>query len=414
MSAHYDAVIIGGGVAGSSCAILLAHAGWSVALVEKQDFPRRKVCGECIAASNLALLDTLGIGEKFRAIAGPALRRAAWCSGEAMIQAALPPLAETVGAKYPWGRALGREHLDTLLLGRAREVGATILQPCSVRSVDHGDGVHGCNVIDAQGCAQLIQANVLIDAHGSWQHGPLAHSARPRRSRASDLFAFKANFSSAHLQDGVLPVLAFAGGYGGMVQGDHGLLTLACCVRRDRLQRWREQCRGVTAGEAVQTLLGREIRAVRDALRGARREGGWLAVGPIWPRIGKAQPAAGVYAVGNSAGEAHPILGEGISMAIQSAFLLCERLIDGADDVGSSYARAWRRAFAPRIRLAAIYAHIAMNPVANRALLPLLKIWPQLISAGARWGGKARCAVDARRFSAFQPSETHSRMLSDR
>jgi heterodisulfide reductase subunit A-like polyferredoxin len=62
MRSVFDAVIVGAGPAGSSAAILLARAGWSVALVEKQRFPRRKVCGECIAASNLSLLDALGIG----------------------------------------------------------------------------------------------------------------------------------------------------------------------------------------------------------------------------------------------------------------------------------------------------------------------------------------------------------------
>ena len=59
---RFDAVIVGAGPAGSTAAILLARAGWSVALVEKQRFPRRKVCGECLAASNLPLLDALGIG----------------------------------------------------------------------------------------------------------------------------------------------------------------------------------------------------------------------------------------------------------------------------------------------------------------------------------------------------------------
>ena len=74
MQASFDAIIIGAGPAGSSAAILLARAGWSVALVEKQVFPRRKVCGECIAASNLPLLDALGIGDAFDAAAGPELR----------------------------------------------------------------------------------------------------------------------------------------------------------------------------------------------------------------------------------------------------------------------------------------------------------------------------------------------------
>ena len=43
-----DAVIVGAGPAGSAAAFLLARAGWSVALIEKEVFPRRKVCGECV------------------------------------------------------------------------------------------------------------------------------------------------------------------------------------------------------------------------------------------------------------------------------------------------------------------------------------------------------------------------------
>jgi 2-polyprenyl-6-methoxyphenol hydroxylase-like FAD-dependent oxidoreductase len=395
MLTRYDAIIVGAGVSGSTCAILLAQSGWTVALVEKQAFPRRKVCGECIAASNLVLLDALGIGEKFRAIAGAPLRRVAWCNGDTMIQAPLPQLA---GSQYPWGRALGREHLDTLLLERARELGAAILQPCSVQSVDQFEGQHRCTTIDPAGNALVIEADTLIDAHGSWQRGPLRDHNPPRQPRASDLFAFKANFSSAQLPEGVLPVLAFAGGYGGMVQGDHELLTLACCIRRDRLHRCRQEHRGVAAGEAVQKFLEQEIRVVRETLRGAHREGAWLAVGPIRPRIRRARLATGMFAVGNAAGEAHPILGEGISMAMQSAFLLCERLA-GHSSNRVDYATAWRRTFAPRIRLAALYAHIAMRPMVNRAVLPLLRRWPRLLSISARLGGKVNCAVDTSQLS---------------
>jgi 2-polyprenyl-6-methoxyphenol hydroxylase-like FAD-dependent oxidoreductase len=391
MSARSAAIIIGAGVAGSTCAILLAEAGWNVTLVEKQTFPRRKVCGECVSASNLGLLDALGVGAAFAAIAGAPLRRVAWCAGDAMIQAPLPPLA---GDGHAWGRALGREHLDTLLLDRARELGATVLQPCTARSADQHGGRHGCTIVDAEGGTQRIEADVLIDAHGSWQRGPLADQETSRRKRPGDLFAFKANFSSARLPEGLLPVLAFAGGYGGMVQGDHGLLTLACCIRRDRLHACRQQHADIAAGEAVQKLLQQEIRAVRETLQGARREGLWLAVGPIRPRICNARRSAGSFSVGNAAGEAHPILGEGISMAMQSAFLLCDRLL-GRTSTSSDYAATWRRAFAGRMRWAALYAHIAMHPLANRAVLPLLKRWPRLLSISARLGGKVRCVVDA-------------------
>ena len=56
MSTTFDAIIIGAGPAGSTAAIRLASAGWSVAIAEKRQFPRRKVCGECMAASNLLSL----------------------------------------------------------------------------------------------------------------------------------------------------------------------------------------------------------------------------------------------------------------------------------------------------------------------------------------------------------------------
>src|SRR5471032_1589115 len=100
MQTDYDAIIVGAGPAGSTAAILLALAGWSVALVEKQRFPRRKVCGECIAASNLSLLDALGIGTAFDSVAGPELRQVALMRGDQTIIADLP---ESTHAKYRWG-----------------------------------------------------------------------------------------------------------------------------------------------------------------------------------------------------------------------------------------------------------------------------------------------------------------------
>ena len=126
METSFDAVIIGAGPAGSAAAIWLARAGWSVALVEKQAFPRRKVCGECMAASNRPLLDALGIGAAFEDAAGPELRQVALMCGEHTLTADLPA-AEHPG--YAWGRALGRETLDTLLLEEALAAGAQVFQP---------------------------------------------------------------------------------------------------------------------------------------------------------------------------------------------------------------------------------------------------------------------------------------------
>ena len=401
MKTSFDAIIMGAGPAGSTAAILLARAGWKVALVEKQRFPRRKVCGECIAASNLPLLDALGIGPQFDASAGPALRQVALMQGARSFIADLPPAHH---ARHAWGRALGRETLDTLLLAQAGKAGAVVLQPWSVQSFGGPAGNHHCEVraIDSAH-TMALQAPVLIAAHGSWETLPSGHAARPPERRPSDLFAFKANFSGATLAAGLLPVLSFDGGYGGMVVADQGVLTLACCIRRDTLAACRAAAPGLRAGEAVEALLKRECRGVAEALRDARPDGVWLAAGPIAPGI-RLRPDDSVFRVGNAAGEAHPIIGEGMSMAMQSAWLLCEQLLrpdrrrgDASQaawqrGVGERYADEWRRQFAARLRLAAAFAHLAMRPRVAAPLLALLSGWPALLTQAARWGGKTRSA----------------------
>ncbi|MEO7241455.1 MAG: FAD-dependent oxidoreductase, partial [Variovorax sp.] len=230
---HFDAVIIGAGPAGASAAILLARAGWSVALVEKQRFPRRKVCGECIAASNLPLLDALGIGAAFEASAGPELRHVALMRGNEQVMAALPAASD---ARWRWGRALGRETLDTLLLESARAAGATVLQPWSVQAINGGAGDWRCTAraVDQEDLLSL-RAPITIAAHGSWEVLPSARPAQREARHPGQLFAFKANFSGASLPAGLLPVLSFDGGYGGMVVADQGITTVACCIRADRL-----------------------------------------------------------------------------------------------------------------------------------------------------------------------------------
>ena len=405
MQTSYEAIIIGAGPAGSSAAILLARAGWTVALLEAKRFPRRKVCGECIAASNLPLLDALGLGESLRRHAGPELRRVAlWC-GEDSVTAALPAGAD--GHPH-WGYALGREHLDLLLLERARATGATVLQPSkaiAVRREAHGAG-YEVNATDAASGSLTLRAPVVIQANGSWQPPPADGARRERERRAADLLGFKASFRGATLDDGLLPVLAFAGGYGGMVVASDGLATLACCIRRDRLHVCRRGAAGTRAGETIEALLRCECRGVRDALVHASRVGPWLAAGPVRPGVRLGGGHSGAFLIGNAAGEVHPIIGEGISMALQSAWLLCEELTGFPEalrcdmrgemrrrQIEQRYASRWRAHFSGRMRLAACFAHAAMRPGVTAPLLPLLRRAPGLLGIAARVSGKTHSAV---------------------
>jgi flavin-dependent dehydrogenase len=389
----YDAVVIGGGPAGAAAGLLLARAGWSVLVLERKAFPRPKVCGEYLSATNLALLDALGVGAAFRAAAGPEVRRVGVFSGRHMLRGDLPSLGRAGG----WGRALGRERLDTLLLAETVRAGADVRQPWApVRLQREGDRCRGwAEAVGGTGRLEFTTP-VIVAAHGSWERGRLPTQPLAPPPQPSDLFGFKAHFRNADLPRDLMPLLAFPGGYGGFVHSDDDRVTLSCCIRRDRLQRIR---RASAAGEDVEAYVAETVPGVRLALAGATRDGAWLAAGPIRPGIRLRRPP-GVFAVGNAAGEAHPVVAEGISMALQSAWLLADRLAPRRGKAPESlaaaavdYARAWRRGFGPRLRASSVVAHLAMHPNAAAALVPLLKYFPAVLTWAARLAGKARRVV---------------------
>jgi flavin-dependent dehydrogenase len=376
----YDAIVIGAGPAGGVTALMLARAGWSIALVEKSEFPRRKVCGEYLSPTNHPLFAELGLAGAITAAAGPEIRRMALYARDAAPTAPLPRPAGT-----GWGRAIGRETLDTLLRDAAVTAGAELHQPFAVTARAYDGGQHHV-MLTHRAESRSLRSRILIDAAGNADRPPAPH-------RSGDLLGVKAHFNGADLPPDLMPLLIFPGGYGGLVTTSENRVTFGCCIRRDVIDRARAATQG-PAPEAILAYVKHHCEAVARVLRHASLAGPWLGTGPIAPGI-RPRYAEATFRVGTAAGETHPLVGEGMSMAMQAAWLLATSLTTTANEAAAAqaYAAAWRRRFAPRIHAAAMFAHLAMRPEAISLLLPLLTRLPALLTFGAAHSGKTRLVV---------------------
>ena len=59
MTEKFDVIICGAGPAGATCALALGYSDLKVALIDKSNFPRDKICGDAIAAYVPKVLNTI-------------------------------------------------------------------------------------------------------------------------------------------------------------------------------------------------------------------------------------------------------------------------------------------------------------------------------------------------------------------
>ena len=326
-----DVTIIGGGPAGSTAAILLARAGWDVTLVEQSRFPRDKVCGECLSALGFEVLTRLGLAAQFRALAPTALRYGeVHAAGGRSMRITLPASM--------WG--LSRAALDGMLLDEARAAGARVLQPARCEAIQPSPLIRD---LTTNAVRTLKASHVIVaDGKASFAADP------PRRTRD---FGIKAHFVNVDGPRHTIELFGVRGSYGGLAAIEGGRWNAAFSVPADRLK----ACRGDVGALFDEIIAENPVLARR--LLTAQRVGPWLAsplprfsVRRFWP--------SGVIPVGNAAGAIEPIGGEGMGLAMRSAELAAENLLDGYD--APKLRRAYRQLWNVR-RIACRAAGIAAS-----------------------------------------------------
>lgn len=349
MPASIDAIVVGAGPAGSAASITLAGRGYRTLVLEKDVFPRHKVCGAYLAAGALPCLKKLDAEAAVLRLEPERIERGS------------VHLASGVSIKFTLpspGLGISRFALDDLLAQRAAESGAAIrfgVRVAGVARAGTGFRVHLAG-------AETLDARAVIGAWGRWDalDRSLERVFVARRGRFLGWSGELAGDAAALA--GQVRLYMFQGGYCGLSRVEGGVANVAGVVSAGVL-------RTIGGGWDAVMAHARASNAALDAdLSGLKpRPAGFLGTGPVF-FTAKPPSESGLLMVGDAAGMLDPFSGQGQAAALASGLLAGEmaaRCLSGEiapADLPRAYSAAWRARFAGRFAWSALFRRFMLHP----------------------------------------------------
>lgn len=368
MAERAEIAIVGGGLAGASAALRLARAGREVVLFERERGTHEKVCGAFLAAPALAELAALGID--------------VWREGAvALSTVTLSDRRRAARVRLPFPAAsLSRGRLDRAVLAQAARAGAAIREGEGVSRIEPaGAGVRVVTPAGSLEARTLVVAtgklNLRGEPRGKGLHGGLAGLKSPMALTPA---------GRAALGDGV-DVVAFAGGYGGIQATEDGGANVCVAVSLEALRRHG------AARDVFATLAHAGERAAA-ILEGAAPAGPLKTIGAIPYGFVRRDGSAG-YFLGDQAAVIPSFCGEGMGIALVSARLAADAILEGRGS--AAFQADFARRVRPRVLAATLLQRALCTPAGRGATVALAATAPALARtvAGAM---RTPCALPTR------------------
>ena len=365
-------VIVGAGPAGASAAIRLAKDDFTVCLIERERFPRPKLCGEFISPECFRHFRDLNVFDEMLAAGGERIRETRFFA----------PNGKSVGVPSEWfneneagALSLSRAAMDLRLLEQAKAGGVEVLEDYSVADLLYKkDKIGGVKVRAKNGNVKEISADLFIDATG--RHAVLGKMARRRfgkqkaanNGRQTKLVGFKTHLANVNLPEGACEIYFFRGGYGGLSRVENNLANFCFLMRADVAREFDSD-----AQKIIEKVVGQNERAF-FALKDARPIHDWLAVAV--DNFGKKNlnPWTNLFAVGDAGAFIDPFTGSGMLMALESAEILAGAISVNStvEQIAARYQTEHARKFQKRLFVCSLVRRAAFAPLLAKSLITAL------------------------------------------
>ncbi len=323
----YDVIVVGGRVAGSATAMLLARAGLRVAVVERSRVGTDTVSTHALMRAGVLQLHRWGVLAAVRAAGTPPVRCTLFHYPGQTVQVSIRPSPGVESLLAP-----RRTVLDPILLGAAQDGGAHLFdRTAMVGLVEHDGRVVGVRLRSHAGDERTVTARLTVGADGL--RSDVADAVGARMQRRADhacavLYAYRSGLPTAGYEWAYAP-----GAAAGLIPTNDGLT----CVFAASTPSVVREARGLGAAEGLRRVFARAAPEHLERLDASTAAGpvrGWSGTrgfvrrswGPGWALVGD----AGLFR--------DPITTHGMTDALRDAELLADAVVAAVSDPAAEQA----------------------------------------------------------------------------
>jgi flavin-dependent dehydrogenase len=362
MEAKSDVLIIGGGLAGLTSAIHLSKFGLKVIIIEKNEFPKHKVCGEYISNEVIPYLNYLDIDIS---ILKPSKITDLEFSN---------PKGKIILAKLPLGGfGISRYVLDHYLFEKAKELGCKIIQDTVTESRFIENEFHVITNTNLK-----FKSKVVIGAFGKRSNMD-QKLERDFIFKKSSWLAVKAHYSGVFTNH-LVGLHNFEGGYCGVSKVENDKINICYLANYETFKKHKN----IEEFQSEVVSKNPNLKAVFDSSTLLFEKP--LTISQISFEK-KVAVENHILMIGDTAGLIHPLCGNGMAMAIHSAKIASELTIDFLNNkidsrkkLEEKYLQLWNMNFKTRLAMGRFLSRILVHEKLSAFLMQLLIIFPFLLT----------------------------------
>ncbi len=356
----YDVSIIGGGIAGLALSIDLKKRGYLVAVIEKGNYPRHKVCGEYISMESHTYLQT--ICPALAALHLPMIRNFKLTSGRKK---------EFTTTLDLGGFGISRYLLEKLLFKEAEKQGVDFMLNTKAQDINRDTDKLGYTIKTNSGD---ITATLVCNATGRKSN---LKTVEKLNSSKTNYVGVKYHIKLAR-NPNLIEIHNFPGGYCGISNIEDDTACLCYIVNSKKLNSVNNS---IPELEKVYLFKNSNLKKIFTTAEFVFDSP--VTISGIDFAIKRAATDDSFF-LGDSAGRMAPIIGNGMSMGLRSANVLANNIdqhlsgIISKEQLIANYANFWEGEFSSRIKLSRHLQKLSEYSFLTKRTIGLFNIFPSV------------------------------------